>query len=52
MAWMNWPMPMLAVSPSPETAMKHKSRFAIAAPVVTDGIRPWAVLKPCDCPRK
>ena len=49
---MNCPIPILAVSPSPETARKFKSLFAILAPVVTDGILPWAVLNPWLCLKK
>ena len=43
---------MLAVSPSPETARKLRPLFTKLAPVVTEGIRPWTVLKPWLFPRK
>ena len=29
-----------------------RSRFARFAPVSTEGIRPWTLLKPCELPRK
>ena len=45
-------MPIAPVSPSPLTPMAMSLRFASTAPVPTDGIRPWTVLKPCDAPRK
>ncbi len=48
----NWPRPIDAESPSPETPMYSRSRFARFAPVSTDGIRPCTLLKPCELPRK
>ncbi len=45
-------MPMAPVSPSPLTPMASSLRFASIAPVPTDGMRPWTVLKPCAAPRK
>ena len=49
---MNCPIPILAVSPSPETAKNDRSLFTIFAPVVTEGILPWTVLNPWLLPRK
>src|SRR5262252_205783 len=47
MAWQSWPKPMESESPSPETPMYTRSRFAAAAPVAIAGIRPCAELNPC-----
>ncbi len=44
----NWPTPIEAVSPSPETPRGSRVRFARAAPVATDGIRPCTALKEWD----
>src|SRR6201999_174699 len=52
MRWMNWPMPMEAVSPSPLMPSASRLRLASMAPVVTEGMRPWTVLKLCDLLRK
>src|SRR6478735_4036046 len=52
MAWANWPSPIDAESPSPETPRYSKSRLARLAPVSTDGMRPCTELKPCELPRK
>src|SRR3954468_17423676 len=52
MRWTNCPMPMEAVSPSPETPMPIRLRFASSAPVATDGMRPWTELKLCERLRK
>ena len=49
---MNWPSPMEAVSPSPETPMPISFWFASIAPVATAGIRPCTALNPCARPRK
>ena len=51
-AWINCPIPIDAVSPSPDTPRKAKSLLTMFAPVVTEGILPWTVLNPCDFPRK
>src|SRR5213596_2082908 len=48
----NCPRPIDAESPSPDTPMYKRSRLARFAPVSTDGIRPWTLLKPCELPRK
>src|SRR5215471_8679455 len=48
----NWPIPIDAVSPSPDMPMQYRSLFARFAPVATDGMRPCTELKPCDLPRK
>ena len=48
MRWTNWPMPIEAVSPSPETPRARSSRFASAAPVATDGMRPCSALNACE----
>src|SRR5689334_20679833 len=45
---LNWPRPMLPVSPSPLTPIGSTERFASTAPVATDGMRPCSVLKPCE----
>jgi hypothetical protein len=45
-------MPMAPVSPSPLTPLAVSVRLASIAPVPTDGMRPWTVLKPCAAPRK
>jgi hypothetical protein len=45
-------MPMEAVSPSPVTPKAVSVRLANSAPVVTEGMRPWTELKPCDAPKK
>src|SRR3954470_5778693 len=37
---------MLAVSPSPLMPIDSRPRLATAAPVATEGIRPWSALKP------
>src|SRR6478672_334479 len=47
MAWHMWPIPIESESPSPETPIYVKSRFAAMAPVVMGGMRPCAELKPC-----
>ena len=52
MAWTNCPMPMLAVSPSPVTAMNDRLLLTMFAPVVTEGILPWTVLNPWLLPKK
>jgi len=48
----NWPRPIDALSPSPETPMQYSSEFAMLAPVATEGMRPCTELKPCDRFRK
>src|SRR5690348_14495025 len=48
----NWPMPMDAESPSPDTPRYNNSRLARLAPVNTDGMRPCTVLNPCEADRK
>ena len=45
-------MPMEAESPSPETPTAWSVRLASTAPVATDGMRPWTVLKACERPMK
>ena len=45
-------MPMLAVSPSPETPISVSSRLAACTPVAMLGMRPCTALKPCEWPRK
>jgi hypothetical protein len=50
---MNWPMPMLAVSPSPETPSSSSSRFAIDTPVATVGqnrVNPFVYFRPIAQP--
>ncbi len=49
---MNWPMPIEAVSPSPETPSADIVLFASSAPVATDGMRPCTLLKLCARDRK
>src|SRR6185312_1756791 len=46
MAWQNCPSPIDRVSPSPETPMKLRLRFAALAPMAIDGMRPWTELNP------
>ena len=46
------PTPIDAESPSPVTPRAFSVRFASSAPVVTDGMRPCTLLKPCDMFRK
>ena len=41
----NWPMPMEALSPSPETPSPSSVRLARIAPVATEGMRPCTELK-------
>src|SRR3982074_2476068 len=48
----NWPRPIDAESPSPDTPRYSNSRLARLAPVSTDGMRPCTLLKPCELPRK
>ncbi len=52
MIWANWPRPIEAESPSPDTPMYMSSLFARLAPVITDGMRPCTVLKPWLAPTK
>src|SRR5512142_593405 len=52
MMCLKWPMPMLALSPSPETPMPFRVWSANAAPVATGGMRPCSPLKPNDRFRK
>ena len=47
MRWMNWPMPMEAVSPSPLTPSAIIVWLPSNAPVATDGMRPCTLLKLC-----
>src|SRR3990172_6432 len=49
---LNWPKPILPVSPSPLTPMPCNVWFAISAPVATDGMRPCSELIACDRLRK
>src|SRR6266508_3058971 len=49
---LNWPMPMLAVSPSPETATPLRVISPKSAPVAIDGMRPCRLLKPKERFRK
>ena len=44
---MNWPRPIDAVSPSPDTPTETRFRFARTAPVATAGMRPCTALNPC-----
>ena len=44
----NWPMPIEAVSPSPETPSVVMVWLARMAPVETDGMRPCTLLKLCE----
>src|SRR4029453_4679464 len=48
----NWPRPIEAESPSPDTPMYIRSRLERLAPVITDGMRPCTVLKPWEAPTK
>src|SRR5678816_1974423 len=48
----NCPIPIDAVSPSPETPKYVRSRFARFAPVATEGMRPWTELNPCEFDKK
>ena len=50
--WMNCPMPIAPVSPSPLTPIATRFLLASNAPVPTDGIRPCTALKPCADRRK
>src|SRR6266581_4286424 len=45
MRWINWPMPMEAVSPSPLTPKASRLRLASIAPVAMEGMRPCTALK-------
>src|ERR1039457_2419530 len=45
--WTNWPIPMEAESPSPETPNVVMVWLARIAPVETDGMRPCTLLKLC-----
>ena len=49
---MNWPRPMLAVSPSPLTPMPLSERLANRAPVAREGMRPCRLLNPKERLRK
>ena len=42
----NCPIPMDAVSPSPDTVMPNRLRFASSAPVAIEGARPCTELNP------
>ena len=48
----NWPSPIEAESPSPDTPRYSRARLARFAPVNTEGMRPCTVLKPWELPRK
>ena len=48
----NWPKPIEAESPSPDTPMYIRLLLARLAPVSTDGMRPCTVLKPWLAPTK
>jgi hypothetical protein len=45
-------MPIEAVSPSPETPSAIMVWLARTAPVATEGMRPWTLLKLCARLRK